>query len=82
MLWGTLTDKNNPMLEMNRNDRLLMAFPEGSFVMDSHQPYFELLVGIHNIFKVLEIDYVRMLNYLDLPTANKDGIRVTMHFSF
>ena len=82
MLWGTLTDKNNPMLEMNRNDRLLMAFPEGSFVMDSHQPYFELLVGIHNIFKVLEIDYVRRLNYLDLPTANKDGIRVTMHFSF
>jgi hypothetical protein len=82
MLWGALTDKNNPMLEENLQDKTLMMFPEGSFVMDSHQPYFELIAGIHNIFKILHVEYVRRLNYLDLPTAHKHGIRFMMRMTF
>jgi hypothetical protein len=82
MLWGALTDKNNPMLEENLQDKTLMMFPEGSFVMDSHQPYFELIAGIHNIFKILHVEYVRRLNYLDLPTAQKHGIRFMMRMTF
>ncbi|MBR7017439.1 MAG: carboxypeptidase-like regulatory domain-containing protein [Prevotella sp.] len=82
MLWGELTDKNNPMLDMNKNDRTLMMFPEGSFIMDSHQPYFELIAGIHNIFRILHVEYVRRLNYLDLPTANKQGIRIMLRMTF
>lgn len=82
MLWGELTDKNNPMLEENLHDNTLMMFPEGSFVMDSHQPYFELIAGVHNIFKILHVEYVRRLNYLDLPTAQKHGIRFMMRMTF
>ena len=82
MLWGELTDKNNPMLEENLHDNTLMMFPEGSFVMDSHQPYFELIAGVHNIFKILHVEYVRRLNYLDLPTAHKHGIRFMMRMTF
>ena len=82
MLWGELTDKNNPMLEENLHDNTLMMFPEGSFVMDSHQPYFELIAGVHNIFKILHVEYVRRLNYLDLPTAHKNGIRLMMRMTF
>ena len=82
MLWGALTDKNNPMLEENLQDKTLMMFPEGSFVMDSHQPYFELIAGVHNIFKILHVEYVRRLNYLDLPTAQKHGIRFMMRMTF
>ena len=82
MLWGELTDKNNPMLEENLHDKTLMMFPEGSFVMDSHQPYFELIAGVHNIFKILHVEYVRRLNYLDLPTAHKHGIRFMMRMTF
>ena len=82
MLWGALTDKNNPMLEENLQDNTLMMFPEGSFVMDSHQPYFELIAGVHNIFKILHVEYVRRLNYLDLPTAHKHGIRFMMRMTF
>ena len=82
MLWGALTDKNNPMLEENLQDNTLMMFPEGSFVMDSHQPYFELIAGVHNIFKILHVEYVRRLNYLDLPTAQKHGIRFMMRMTF
>ena len=82
MLWGALTDKNNPMLEENLQDKTLMMFPEGSFVMDSHQPYFELIAGVHYIFKILHVEYVRRLNYLDLPTAHKHGIRFMMRMTF
>ncbi len=82
MLWGTLTDKNNPMIDKNRGDDTLMLFPEGSYVMDSHQPYFELAVGIHNIFKIFHVEYVRRLNYLDLPTANKHGVRLMVMMTF
>ena len=82
MLWGTLTDKNNPFLEENSQDPTLMMFPEGSFVMDKHRPYFELIAGVHNIFKILHVDYVRRLSYLDLPTAHKHGIRLMMRMTF
>ena len=81
-LWGHLTDKNNPFLAENQNNDVLMVFPEGCYVMDSKRPYWELSLGIHNIFKILHVEYVRRLNYLDLPTANKHGVRFTFRASF
>lgn len=79
-LWGKLTDKNNPAL--HPGDPVLMEFPDGSYVMNPHRPYVEVLVGIHNIFKILHVEYVRRLNYLDLPTANKQGIRFMFRITF
>ena len=91
-LWGQLTDKNNPFLEQNRNDEKLMMFPghyrEGgifdysSNVMDPKKPYVEAIVGIHNIFKLVHVEYVRRLNYNDLPTSNKWGIRLMIRTVF
>ena len=82
MLWGTLTDKNNPLLPENADDPILMPFPQGSFVMDKKRPYFEIIAGVHNIFKILHIEYVRRLSYLDLPTANKHGVRLMLRMTF
>ncbi len=79
-LWGKLTDKNNPYLHLG--DPILMEFPEGCNIMDPHRPYVEMLVGVHNIFKILHVEYVRRLNYLDLPTAQKQGIRFMFRISF
>ena len=72
-LWGMLTDKNNPMLERNASDGRLFFFP-GSFVDGTYEyasrvisprkPYVEVVVGIHNIFKVLHVEYVQRLNYI------------------
>ena len=85
MLYGHLTDKNNPL--KNPGDSELFLFPtrDGhptSFVMDSKTPYMECSVGIHNIFKILHIDYVRRLNYLDNPGTNKWGIRLMVMMTF
>ena len=82
MLWGTLTDKNNPFLAQNAGSPILMYFPEGSNVMDSKKPYAEIVLGVHNIFKFFHVEYVRRLNYNELPTSPKWGMRYTIAFSF
>ncbi len=91
-LWGTLTDKNNPLLHKNADDPLLMMFPghydasgvyhTSSYVMDKKKPYVEVSVGIHNIFKLLHVEYVRRLNYNELPTSNKWGVRFMIRTVF
>ena len=81
-LWGSLSDKNNPFLPQNAGSDRLMYFPEGCNIMDSGQPYFELVVGVHNIFKLFHVDLVRRLNYLDLPTSHKWGIRYIFRLTF
>ncbi len=62
MLYGHLTDKNNPMKHPGDSEFFLFPTRDGrptSFVMDPKTPYMECSVGIHNIFKILHIDYVR-----------------------
>ncbi|MCD8079938.1 MAG: DUF5686 and carboxypeptidase regulatory-like domain-containing protein [Bacteroides sp.] len=83
-LYGNLTDKNNPFKSMNNN---LFLFPmrDGeftSFVMDPKVPYMEASVGIYNIFKLLHIEYVRRLTYLDNPGINKHGVRFMIQMIF
>lgn len=81
-LWGKLTDKNNPYLAQNENSSVLMQFPEGCYIMDPHKPYVELIAGVHNIFKLLHVEYVHRCNYNELPTAHKNGIRLMMRLTF
>lgn len=85
MLYGHLTDKNNPMKHPGDSELFLFPTRDGrptSFVMDPKTPYMECSVGIHNIFKILYIDYVRRLNYLDHPDANKWGVRFMVMMTF
>ena len=81
-LWGELTDKNNPSLPENAGSNKLMYFPKGCYIMDSKRPYVEVIVGIHNIFKIIHVEYVRRLSYLDLPTSEKWGIRYIFRLTF
>ena len=85
MLYGHLTDKNNPMKHPGDSELFLFPTRDGrptSFVMDPKTPYMECSVGIHNILKILHIDYVRRLNYLDHPDANKWGVRFMVMMTF
>lgn len=95
-LWGGLTDKNNPELPQNFSNPVLMQFPEDPSIMDRDVPYgqehpsimdrkvpyVEVVLGIHNIFKFLHIEYVHRMNYNDSPTAIKNGVRAMLRMTF
>ena len=81
-VYGGLRDSNNPTLnkdlfawQRNTDDEI------SSFAFQK-EPYMEASVGLSNIFKVLRIDYVRRLNYLDHPNVSKHGIRARLKIDF
>ena len=80
--WGHLTDKNNPLLSQNQGNDVLMYFPEGSYILDSKRPYWEFSVGIHNILKIVHVEYIRRMSYLYLPTSCKQGVRFMVRVTF
>ena len=77
--WGDLTSKNDPT--KNVNDPLLFKFPNNSYSFGK-TPYWEVVAGVHNIFKFFGIDYVRRLNYLDHGNISKWGVRMGFLMSF
>ena len=91
VLWGQLSDKNYPAT-LDYTDTDLFYFPghflpDGTYEqntvrMDERKPYVEWRVGIHNIFKLVEIDYVRRLNYQKDPNTNKWGVRLKVRMTF
>ena len=50
--------------------------------MNPNRPYAEFSVGIYNIFRFFRVQYVRRLNYLELPTATKHGVRLMFEMTF
>lgn len=95
ILWGTLSDKNNPAAS-NYTDSELFYFPghfekdadgntyyeNNTVVMDKKRPYMELRLGVHNIFKLFHIEYVKRLSYQNNPGVNKWGIRFMFRMQF
>ncbi len=77
--WGDLTSKNDP--SKNTADELLFQFPTNSYSFGK-TPYWEVVAGVHNIFKFFGIDYVRRLNYLDHANISKWGVRMGFLMSF
>lgn len=81
-LWGSVSDRNLP-----QNNPNLFRFPVNDdgiptmYALDDG-PYMEASVGIENIFKVLRLDLVRRINYLNHPNISEWGVRFRMRFVF
>lgn len=67
---GSLQDKNKQTLEL----------PDNMFELK--EPYVEAAVGIENIFKIIRVDALWRLTYLDHPDIQKFGIRATFEVQF
>lgn len=81
-LWGGVRNENNPA-----DNPSLYQFPKNDAGVPTtyaltNGPYMEGSVGISNIFKVLRLDYVERLSYLEHPGAPKSGIRALVIFQF
>ncbi len=82
-MWGRLSSRNNPYAEGNGQ---LFQFPTRNgeptaYAMGS-TPYMEISFGIYNIFKLVHVEYVRRLSYLDHTDVNKHGIRFAVIMNF
>ncbi len=67
---GSLQDKNKKELILPNN------------MYELTKPYAEVAVGIENIFKVIRVDALWRLTYLDHPNIAKFGIRGTFEINF
>ncbi len=76
-IYGSLSDKNNPMLQPEG----LFRLPDGTRPIGD-TPYMEGSVGLENILKILRIDYYWRMSYLDEPNIKKHGVRIALRFSF
>jgi hypothetical protein len=54
--------------------------PGKAFTALRGKPYAEVSYGVENIFKVLRVDVVHRLTYLDNPEAKNIGVRFSLHF--
>ncbi len=81
-LWGSVADHNLP-----QNNPDLLKFPTDengnptTFALGD-RPYMEASFAIDNIFKVLRIDLVKRINYLDHPDVPEWSVRFRLRFVF
>lgn len=64
----------------NANKTKGYFFPVG--LMDVSKPYYEVGVGIENIFKIIRIDAIWRLSHLENPNIDKFGIRAGLQIIF
>jgi len=83
ILYGGIRDENNP----GKTDGLL-KFPtdvitgqQTTFALNK-TPYIEMSVGIANIFKLIRVDVVKRLTYVDNPGITTWGLRTKVKFDF
>ncbi|MFP5039863.1 DUF5686 family protein [Parasediminibacterium sp. JCM 36343] len=83
VLYGGIRDENNPA-----KNSAVYKFPidnitglPSTFAL-SKEPYIEVSAGIANIFKLIRVDYVQRLTYLNHPAISDWGIRTRVKFDF
>ena len=81
-VYGGLRDSNNPSLNNQVYDWQTNGSGEQMSFTFGNKPYMEASAGVANIFKVLRVDVVKRLNYLDHPDAPEWGIRARVKFDF
>ncbi len=83
LLYGGLRDENNP----DKNN-VVYQFPKDELTGKTstftlhQQPYIEVSVGLANIFKIVRLDLVKRLTYLDNPDVTTWGLRTRFKFEF
>lgn len=82
VLYGSISNSNDPALHPELFK--LPAEPDGkplSYSLEK-KPYIEASVGIANIFKVIRVDLIKRLSYLDHSGIAEYGIRARAKFDF
>lgn len=70
-VWGQLQNSN---LNLQANQSLFYSL--------NKKPYVEAGVGVENIFKILRVDFLWRMSYLENPNISKFGIRGSFQLTF
>jgi hypothetical protein len=76
LLWGSVRDENNPA----KNPEVFKFMPD-TYTLDNG-PYVEVSVGLANIFKLIRLDLIKRITYLDHPGITTWGLRTRVRFEF
>jgi hypothetical protein len=76
ILWGHLDARNSALIPEFDND----GNPVTSIGGFSNTPYIEVGYGVENIFKVIRVDFIHRLTYLDNPDVSKFGVKFSFQF--
>lgn len=82
LLYGRITDENNP--DKNPSLFKLPTNSDGTPLTYSleKRPYIEASVGITNIFKLIRVDLIKRLSYLEHQNVSEFGIRARVKLDF
>jgi hypothetical protein len=82
ILYGGVRTENNP--DFNSSTIKFPVDKAGlptTYILNE-TPYIEVSAGVSNIFKLLRVDFVKRLTYLDHPGVTEWGIRTRVKFDF
>lgn len=88
-LFGGVRAENNPATSNNvfrfpeykkTENNQLITIPN-TYILDNG-PYIEVSIGLANIFKLVRLDLIRRLTYLDHPNISTWGLRTRVRFEF
>jgi hypothetical protein len=81
-LYGGVNNRNNPSMQQD-----LFKFPSDingipfTYILGS-KPYIEGSVGVSNLFRVLRVDIVKRITYLQNPNVSSFGVRALFKLDF
>ena len=76
VLYGELSQENQDLIPEVSSDGNPVE-PIGAL---GSEPYLEVGYGIENILKVIRLDFIHRLNYLDRPNVDRFGVKVSFQF--
>ena len=78
--WREVVSFNAAIGQFDDKHLSAMALLPNMYTLE--QPFMEVAVGVENIFKILRVDFIKRLNYLDHPNIVNWGIRAMFDVDF
>ncbi|MCW5919852.1 MAG: hypothetical protein KIS71_08750, partial [Bacteroidetes bacterium] len=78
--WREVASLRGVYGSMSQKNHDLMVDPTYNTL--SKKPYLEAGFGVENILKIIRVDFIYRLSYLDNPDISKFGIRGSLQLTF
>ena len=78
--WRLLATANILYGDLSQDNQDIIVQTEDPIGVLSSDPYVEVGYGIENIFKIMRVDFLHRLTYLDRPDVDKFGVKVSFQF--